>query len=346
MAHRPQAWILAVLSLVASTCRSTTADGNGAAPDSSLVDHDQLARPMFEDGLSHARELLLAGQGTEARKLAEQLIAQEPPADLRPRFEDVVREGRKLEVASAHKLLLRVQGRERELCFGEVPVLDITLENVGDHRLDVPAETTSFFISLGMETPERSQVRLSWRETSFDVLGCQWSESGSEDRLLPQDVSLAPHESFTWTWAAPLSTRGRAIYRVIELDAVLRPLAVMSESGSVHYYPIRSEVERVVVWPEERWRSHRISAAESESMLGQNDAELAFLALVATEVSERKAAIGSALQMMSRLNELSRRSALSAVRHLTGRELGLDVERWRAWWETDGRYRDYPWGSD
>src|SRR5262245_14740793 len=346
MAHRPRACLLAALSLTVLGCRSAAVEGDRGSPTGSLVDHDQLARPMFEDGLAHARELLLAGRATDARKTAEELIAQEPPADLRPTLEEVVREARKAEVASAHKLVLRIVPRESELCFGEVPVLDLTLENAGDHRLDVPAETSGFFIDLGVAPPERSQVRLSWRESSFDALGCEWSETGSQDRLLPQDVSLAPHESFTWTWAAPLSPRGRAIHRVIELEAVLRPLAVLSESGSVHYYPIRSMTTRLLVWPEERWRNQRLNAADAEQLLRQNDAELAFLALVATSVPERKAAIGASLQAASKLGEISRRSLLSALRHLTRHELGLDVERWRAWWEAEGQNLTYAWGAD
>jgi hypothetical protein len=197
-----------------------------------------------------------------------------------------------------------------------------------------------------MASPDRSQVRVSWRETSFDELGCQWSETGSQDRFLPQDVSLASQETFTWTWAVPLTPRGRAIHRVIEVDVVLRPLAVISDSGSVHYYPIRSEVERLLVWSDERWRNHRLGAAEAEQLLQQDDPKLAFLALAGTSVADRKAAIGAALQTVSRLGEISRRSLLSALRHLTGRELGLDVERWRAWWEAEGRYLEYGWGTD
>jgi hypothetical protein len=346
MAHRSLAGLLVALFLAGLACRSTAVDGNRAAPSGARVDHDQLVRPMFEDGLTRARELVLSGRATEGRKLAEDMIDQDPPADLRARFEDVVRDARKVEVSSAHKLVLRVAARERELCFGEMPVLDLTIENAGSLRLDIPAETSGLFIALGLETPERSQVRLSWRETSFDAQGSQWSECGSQDRLLPQDVSLAPQETFTWTWAAPLSQRGRAIHRVIEFEAVLRPLAVMSESGSVHYYPICSEVERLLVWPEERWRNHRVDVAESQQLLAKDDPQLAFLALVDTIVSERKAAIDGGLQVMGRLDDLSRRSALSALRHLTGHELGLDLERWRAWWESQGRNLDYAWGSD
>ena len=101
-----------------------------------------------------------------------------------------------------------------------------------------------------------------------------------------------------------------------------------------------------MVWPDERWRNHRLTAEQVQVALQDGDPALAFLALNSCAVADRRAAIASSLQLLARLPDDCRRTVFAALRHLTGREMGLDLERWRSWWQAEGQYLDYSWESD
>ncbi|MFO0985626.1 MAG: hypothetical protein U1E76_28475, partial [Planctomycetota bacterium] len=99
---------------------------------------------------------------------------------------------------------------------------------------------------------------------------------------------------------------------------------------------------RLFLWPEARFATG-LRRADVEAALQADQAREVFLALLSCAAGERRAAMTSALALAPHASDRTRRAVLAALHCLTGKELGLSIERWQSWWESEGGRTTFWW---
>lgn len=294
----------------------------------------------FERRIGAIRKLLASGRDQEALDAIDASLQDWPPEAIRRRLQRIGYEIRRDRFYQHHPLHFSlVLDRDRYL-FGEAAEVQLRITNLGAEQVTLPAQYQSLLSLLTFGSAEESVLFLKLRIQDADGFGSRWGTERMMEIPLEEDLVLGPGGTARITAQVPLEDGGRSLYRVIQIGAVYRPIAVVAEGGDRRYDPFEFQIASARVF-----RANQMQRVEGGVELlrtclegeALDRPETLFVAAVGLKPEDLSEGIGLLAEAAPSLEPMRRRCAVAALQLLTGQHLANDPVRFLGWWQATGR---------
>lgn len=290
--------------------------------------------------LAAVRELAEAGELDRALEEVEAALLLRPPESGRRQLQQLGQELRRDRFYRAHPLHLAVALDSDRHSFGDTVRVELRVANLGSERLTLPAAYRSFGSALLLQPAERSVLLLQVTAIDADGLGSEWGEQNSLEVPLEDDLELAPGGSAVISAEVPAGAAGRARFRLLDVGAIYRPIAIVAEGGERRYEPLEFPRAATRVFRAEDERAAGGGLAVLAACLGGESLdrpEQLFLSAVGLPAAELPRGVELLARAAPSLDRARQRAAMAALERLLGRSFGGDPVRALGFWEGEGR---------
>ena len=294
----------------------------------------------FERRIEAIEALVGSGREQEALESIATSIEDWPPERLRRRLQRIGYEIRRNRFYREHPLHFSLDVERPRFVFGDTIDVRLKITNLGAERVSFPQHYRSWLDALLFRPPEESVLQLKLATTDADGLGSRWGSERMIEIALDDDLVLAPGGSWVVPVPVALDDGGQALFRVLQIGAVYRPIAVLGAEGQRRYDPFEFPETRVRVFRKAqlRWSIGGLDLVDT-CLQGESIArpEALFVAAVGLNADQLAPGIDRLVRAAPSLEPIRRRCAVAALQILTGRRFGDDPVQLLGWWEAEGR---------
>ncbi|MFH0946666.1 MAG: hypothetical protein V2A76_15840 [Planctomycetota bacterium] len=295
----------------------------------------------FERRIEAIHKLLSSGREQEAQDAIAESLEDWPPEAIRRELQRLGYQIRRDRFYQQHPLHFSLVLDRDRYAFGEAAEVQLRITNLGAEQLTLPARYRSLLGALTFGMAEESVLFLKLKTQDADGLGSRWGSERLMEVPLEEDLILGPGGTARITAQVPLEDGGRSLYRVIQIGAIYRPIAVVAEGGDRRYDPLEFQSATARVF-----QASQIQRAEGGVELlrtclegeALDRPETLFVAAMGLRPEDLAEGIGMLARAAPSLEPMRRRCAVAALQLLTGHLFGGDPVRFVSWWQATGRH--------
>lgn len=217
--------------------------------------------------------------------------------------------------------------------FGDSMHLEIALTNLGASRLELRSRPRNLWERWNSD--EHAMIDLTFEIAACDLAGSRVVDRRNLPRNIERDITIEPGATARLDLEIPLVGQRGAVFGIVAVSAVIRPLEITADDTSARYGAIacggaRARVEQADL---DRWMRGGLDELTQAMAPGAEDrAVQILLAAGGLEDSDLPAAIDEISRTVEGLAGPSRRLALASAAWILGPDAAADTIGLRAYW--------------
>lgn len=293
----------------------------------------ELSRVELDRRFEQVRALVASEQEELAADLMRQSLEERLDVTARRDVLRTLADVRRSQFWRDHPLHASVRLDAPVYRFGDSMHLEIALTNLGASRLEMRARPRNLWERWNSD--EHAMIDLTFELAACDLAGSRVVDRRNLPRIIEHDITIEPGATAQLDLEIPLVEQRGAVFGVVAVSAVIRPLEITAEDASARYGAIacggaRARVERLDL---ERWMRGGLDELTQAMAPGAEDrAVQILLAAGGLEDSDLPAAIDEISKAVEALAGPSRRLALASAAWILGPDAAADTIGLRAYW--------------